>query len=103
MKILPDMHGTVLHSVLTQRSEHFCATSLTSECQVVLCSVREANASTVAARCFIAVGYEVLVQFRGESPENCLILTKLKPTATRVVCSGEWNYVMLSFIICNLH
>jgi len=63
--ILSAMHKTVPHSVLTQRSKYFYAASLTSECQVALCSVREANASSVAARCFIAVGYEVLVQFRG--------------------------------------
>ena len=63
--ILSAMHGTVLHSVLTRRSKHFYAASLTSECQVALCSVREANASSVAARCLIAVGYEVSVQFRG--------------------------------------
>jgi hypothetical protein len=63
------MHGTVPHSVLTQRSKHFYTTSLTSECQVALCSVREVNASTVAARCFIAVGYEFSVQFHGVSGE----------------------------------
>jgi hypothetical protein len=63
--ILSAMHGTVPHSLLTQRSKHFYAASLTSECQVALCSVREANTSTVAARCFIAVWYEVLVQFHG--------------------------------------
>jgi len=61
--ILSAMHGTVPHSVLTQHSKHFYTASLTSECQVALCSVREANSSSVAARCFIAVGYEVLVQF----------------------------------------